>query len=245
MAVWSPLDDLDEAEKKKEEKVKKHPTVEDLENHDTSMQFQNSNNYSTIVFSNVENVEESIGKQIQFPDPQYSRRAQQIRRIYLNGSPELKTPRSSRPVTAATTSRPVTAATTRDMLSTPGGDLNTELPEEPPLPYQILKKKQKGIYKHNNRWRARLWIPEKGEIYLGHYRSKEDAALAFDRAAIALRTYAKATKQGLNYSKDIYKEEFRLLEDLGIDTVACKLRTHAEKENSWQNMENYDLPADS
>ena len=72
--------------------------------------------------------------------------------------------------------------------------------------------KQKGIYKHKNRWRARLWIPEQGEIYLGHYRSKEDAALAFDRAAIALRTYEKASKQGLNYSKDIYKEEYKMLE---------------------------------
>ena len=79
-------------------------------------------------------------------------------------------------------------------------------------PFSCSSQKQKGIYKHNNRWRARLWIPEKGEIYLGHYRSKEDAALAFDRAAIALRTFAKATKQGLNYSKDIYKEEWKLLE---------------------------------
>jgi len=34
-------------------------------------------------------------------------------------------------------------------------------------------------------------------------------------------------------------------QDLGIDTVAFKLRTHAEKENSWQNQENYDLPTDS
>ena len=36
-----------------------------------------------------------------------------------------------------------------------------------------------------------------------------------------------------------------LTQDLGIDTVAFKLRTHAEKENSWQNQENYDLPTDS
>ena len=36
--------------------------------------------------------------------------------------------------------------------------------------------------------------------------------MAFDRAAIALRTFAKATKQGLNYSKDIYKEEWKILE---------------------------------
>ena len=47
---------------------------------------------------------------------------------------------------------------------------------------------------------------------MGHYRSKEDACLAFDRAAIALRTFAKATKQGLNYPKDIYKEEWKILE---------------------------------
>jgi len=138
MGVWSPLDDVDDAEKKKkEEKVKMHPTVEDLEQHNNSVQFQNSNNYSTIVFSNVE---ESLGEQVQFPDPQYSRRAQQIRRIYLNGSPELKTPRSSRPVTAATT-KSMDVLSDRDQLRTPATDLNFEPPvEEPPLPYQILKK---------------------------------------------------------------------------------------------------------
>ena len=90
-----------------------------------------------------------------------------------------------------------------------------------------------------------MWIPTQGETYLGHYRSKEDAALAFDRAAIALRTYEKATEQGLNYAKDTYKEEYKLLEDLGIDRVAGKLRAHAEKENSWQNQDMYDLPVDN
>ena len=36
----------------------------------------------------------------------------------------------------------------------------------------------------------------------------------------------------------------RAFQDLGIDTVAYKLRAHAEKENSWQSQDLYDLPED-
>ena len=135
MAVWSPLDEVENADKikkEKEEEVKKHPTVEDLEKHDKLQ----SPNYSTIVFSNVE----TIGEQIEFPEPQYSRRAQQIRRIYLNGSPELRTPRSSRPVTAATT-KSLDVMSDVDRLKTPVGDFDYSVQiEEEPLPYQILRK---------------------------------------------------------------------------------------------------------
>lgn len=144
MGVWSPLDEVDDAEKKKreEKEKKKLLTVEELENHDTRtsniLQFQTpQNNFSTIVFDDVE--ETITNEPVQFPDPQYSRRAQQIRRIYLNGSPELKTPRSSRPVTAAT-SKSIDVMSDRDQLRTPGGDLFEMPVDEPPLPYQILRK---------------------------------------------------------------------------------------------------------
>lgn len=92
--------------------------------------------------------------------------------------------------------------------------------------------KQKGFYKHKKLWRARLWLPDAGEVYLGHYRQKEEAALAFDRAAIALRTFEVAAKQGLNYSADKFRDEYKLLEEMGVDRVASSLRAQAEKEIS-------------
>ena len=138
MGVWSPLDDLDEREKKrlkKDEEVKKHPTIEDLEKHDKVTSLQNQQ-YSTIVFSDVQ----TIGEQIEFPEPQYTKRAQQIRRIYLNGSPELKTPRSSRAVTAATQkSLDVMSATPPPRTPAQEFDFNVQIDEEPQTD-QILKK---------------------------------------------------------------------------------------------------------
>ena len=138
MGVWSPLDDLDDKDKRLRtaEIVKKHPTVEDLEKHDSLNNFASQQNYSTIVFSDVQNV----GEQIEFPEPAYTKRAQQIRRIYLNGSPELKTPRSSRPVTAAT-AKSVDVMSDTDRLRTPATPLDFPVPiSEEPLPYQVLKK---------------------------------------------------------------------------------------------------------
>ena len=139
MGVWSPLDDLDDKDKKRlqtAEVVKKHPTVEDLEKHDSLNNFASQQNYSTIVFSDVQ----TIGEQIEFPEPAYTKRAQQIRRIYLNGSPELKTPRSSRPVTAATT-KSLDVMSDGDRLKTPATPLDFPVPiNEEPGPHQVLKK---------------------------------------------------------------------------------------------------------
>lgn len=108
-----------------------------------------------------------------------------------------------------------------------------EVPETP-KPKPIAKaepeddKVYKGVYKNHGFWRCRIWVSDH-EVYLGHFVSKRKAATTYDQAAICLRGWDTACREGLNLDQHVYKPQLEELTNTPFPELVMKLRDFAVK----------------
>ena len=68
-----------------------------------------------------------------------------------------------------------------------------------------------------------MWTPD-GEVYLGHFNSSEKAGQAYDRAAICLKGFEEAVKDGLNFRSTTYHQERDILEESDFGNIVSQLQ---------------------
>lgn len=86
----------------------------------------------------------------------------------------------------------------------------------------------KGVYKNHGLWRVRIWVSDH-EVYLGHYSSKKKAASAYDQAAICLRGWDTAVREGLNLDQGLYKPMLNDLRETPFNELVLRLREFSVK----------------
>ncbi|KAK3241531.1 hypothetical protein CYMTET_48712 [Cymbomonas tetramitiformis] len=81
----------------------------------------------------------------------------------------------------------------------------------------------RGIYKNQGLWRTRIFERD-GEIYVGHFESKEEAARAYDKACLKHRGVKWANDFGLNYEVRDYEADIEMFKDMTMEEVVLSLR---------------------
>lgn len=86
---------------------------------------------------------------------------------------------------------------------------------------QIMKKSFRGVSRHRltQRWEASLWLNGK-QLYLGGFNVQEDAARAYDLAALA----CKGSKASTNFRAVEYERQLRELQDHSEEEVVAYIR---------------------
>jgi hypothetical protein len=87
--------------------------------------------------------------------------------------------------------------------------------------YQPIKKTFRGVSKHRltQRWEASLWLNGK-QLYLGGFNVQEDAARAYDLAALA----CKGAKASTNFRAMEYERQLRELQNHSEEEVVAYIR---------------------
>mmetsp|Transcript_22680 Transcript_22680/g.43356 ORF Transcript_22680/g.43356 Transcript_22680/m.43356 type:complete len:121 (-) Transcript_22680:197-559(-) len=86
-----------------------------------------------------------------------------------------------------------------------------------------------GVYKNQGVWRARIFERD-GEVYLGHYTDKEEAAKAYDKAVLKLRgVEAQGKRFGVELglpqlNNDIKKYDLRALNEMSFEELVQTMR---------------------
>mmetsp|Transcript_25834 Transcript_25834/g.31332 ORF Transcript_25834/g.31332 Transcript_25834/m.31332 type:complete len:116 (+) Transcript_25834:386-733(+) len=95
-------------------------------------------------------------------------------------------------------------------------------PKKPPKVVEEVKI-YKGIYKNQGLWRARIFEKD-GEVYLGHFEQKEEAARAYDKAVLKIRGVEYAQLHGLNFDVREYEKDLKFLEEQPPEEFVVGLR---------------------
>mmetsp|Transcript_18996 Transcript_18996/g.48769 ORF Transcript_18996/g.48769 Transcript_18996/m.48769 type:complete len:117 (+) Transcript_18996:78-428(+) len=88
--------------------------------------------------------------------------------------------------------------------------------DEPPPKY-------KGVYQNQGYWRARIWNKDT-EVYLGHFADAEQAAAAYDKAAIRLRGLKAALHDLLNLDERTYMDDADAILEVPFEQLVLNLR---------------------
>mmetsp|Transcript_634 Transcript_634/g.1120 ORF Transcript_634/g.1120 Transcript_634/m.1120 type:complete len:118 (-) Transcript_634:166-519(-) len=85
------------------------------------------------------------------------------------------------------------------------------------------RRQYKGVYRNQGYWRARIWNKD-AEVYLGHFSDIEQAAGAYDKAAIRLRGVKAALNDLLNLDERRYMDEVEYIMEVPFEELVLRLR---------------------